>query len=73
MGIKQDHMPSKPNQVGILLPKETIHESILWLNASANENVTIDSVVNAMMLVEAVFHILQRGPIEGTLSFETPN
>jgi hypothetical protein len=59
MGIKQDHMPSKPNQVGILPPKEIIHESILWSNASTDENVTIDSIVNAMTLATAVFHILQ--------------
>lgn len=73
IGIKQYHMPSELNQVGILPPKETIHESIIWSNASANENVTIDSIVKAVTLAKAVFHILQRGPTEGTLSFGTPN
>jgi len=54
-----------------LLPKETIHGSISWSNASIDENMTIDLIVNAMMPIEVVFHILQQGPSEGIPSFET--
>jgi hypothetical protein len=32
---------------------------------------TIDPIVNAMMSIEVLLHILQQGPNEGTLSFET--
>jgi hypothetical protein len=32
---------------------------------------TIDLIVNAMMLIEVVLHILQQGPNEGIPSFET--
>jgi hypothetical protein len=74
MGIKQDPsplVPSKPHQFGISLPKETIHGNILWLNASIDANTTIDPIVNAMTLVKVVLHILQQGPNESTLSFET--
>ncbi len=74
MGIKQDctpSMPLKPHQVSISPPKETIHEIIPWSNTSIDENTTIDLIVNAMMLVKAMLHILQRGGNEGTPSFET--
>jgi hypothetical protein len=54
-----------------LLPKETIHGSISWSNASIDENMTIDLIVNAMMPIEVVLHILQQGPSEGIPSFET--
>ncbi len=74
MGIKQDPsslVPSEPHQFGVFLPKETIHGNILWSNASIDENTTIDLIVNAMTLVKTMLHILQQGPNEGTLSFET--
>ncbi len=56
-----------------MLPKETIHGNIPWLNTYADENVTIDPIMNAMMLAQIMFHILQQGLGEGTPSFETPN
>jgi len=74
MGIKQDHMPlvpSKPHQVSILPLKKIIHGSIPWSNTSIDENMTINLIMNAMMIIQVVFHILQQGPNEGTLSFET--
>jgi hypothetical protein len=71
VGIKQDPMPSEPHQVGVSPPKEMIHGNIPWSNASIDENMTIHSIVNAMMSVKAMFHILQQGPNEGTPSFET--
>ncbi len=74
MGIKQDHMPlvpSKPHQVNVLPPKEIIYGSIPWSNTSVDENMTINLIVNAMMLIQIVCHILQQAPSEGTLSFET--
>jgi len=43
----------------------------LWSNASVDENVAIDLIVNVMMLAKAVLHILQQGPEEGTLNSET--
>ncbi len=64
-------MPSKPHQVGVSPPKETIHGNILWSNASIDENTTIDSIVNAMTPTEVVLYILQQGCSEGTPSFET--
>jgi hypothetical protein len=54
-----------------LPPKETIYGNISWSNASIDENTTIDSIMNAMTLIEIVFHIFQQGPNEGTPSFET--
>jgi hypothetical protein len=42
----------------------------LWSNAYVDENVTIDLIVNAMMLVKAMLHILQQGLEKGTLNFE---
>ncbi len=74
MGIKQDCMPSvpsKPHQVDVSPPKETIHGNIPWSNAYVDGNTTIDSIVNVMMLVEIVLHILQQGRSESTPSFET--
>ncbi len=56
--------------VNILSPKKTIHGNIPWSNAFIDENVTIDPIMNAMTLTEVVFHILQQGPIKGTLNFE---
>ncbi len=64
-------VPLEFDQVGVLPPKETIHGSISWSNASIDENMTIDLIVNAMMLIEVVLHILQQGPNEGIPSFET--
>jgi hypothetical protein len=60
LGIKQDYMPSmpsKPHQVGISPPKEIIHGSIPWSNAYVDENMTIDSIVNAMMVAKAMLYI----------------
>jgi hypothetical protein len=71
MGIKQDRTPSKPNQIGISPPKDTIHGNISWLNTSIDENVTIDLIMNVMTSTETIIHIFQQGPGEGTLSFET--
>lgn len=68
-------MPSEPlefYQVSVLPPKETIHGKILWSKAFVDKNAPID-LVNAMMLAEVVFHILQQGPTKGTPSFETLN
>jgi hypothetical protein len=45
----------------------------MWLNASVDENTTIDLIVNAMTSTKAMLHILQQGCSEGTPSFETPN
>jgi hypothetical protein len=62
MGIKQDRTPLVPlelDQVGISPPKEKIHGSILWSNASINENMTIDLIMNAMTSIEVVLHIFQ--------------
>ncbi len=76
MGIKQDYtplVPSEPHQVGISPPKETIHGNIPWSNTYIDENMTIDPIVNAMMLAETVLHIFQQGCGEGTPSFEAPN
>ncbi len=42
----------------------------MWSNAYVDENVTIDLIVNAMMLVKAMLHILQQGLEKGTLNFE---
>jgi len=43
----------------------------MWSNASIDENMTIDSIVNEMTSIEAMLHILQQGCSEGTPSFET--
>jgi hypothetical protein len=56
-----------------LPPKETIHGNIPWSNTYVGENVTIDLIMNATMLAQIMFHILQQGLGEGTSSFETPN
>jgi hypothetical protein len=45
----------------------------MWLNASVDENTTIDPIVNAMTSIKAMLHILQQRCSEGTPSFETPN
>jgi hypothetical protein len=66
-------VPSEPHQVGISPPKETIHGNIPWSNTYIDENMTIDPIVNAMTPIEVVLHILQHGPSEGILSFETLN
>jgi hypothetical protein len=76
MGIKQNPMPlvpSEPHQIGVSPPKEIKHGNIPWSNASIDENTIIDPIVNAMTSIEAMFHILQRGPNESTPSFETPD
>jgi hypothetical protein len=76
MGIKQDYIPlvpSEPHQVGISPPKETRHGSIPWSNTFIDENMTIDLIMNAMMLAKTVLHIFQQGCGEGTPSFEAPN
>jgi hypothetical protein len=76
MGNKQDRTPSVPlelDQIGVLLRKEKIHGSILWSKTFIDENMTIDPIVNAMTPIEVVLHILQHGPSEGILSFETLN
>jgi hypothetical protein len=56
-----------------LLPKDTIHGNIPWSNTYVDENGTIDPIVNAMMLAQTMFHILQQGLGEGTPSCATPN
>jgi hypothetical protein len=74
MGIKQDYtsiMPSKLNQVGTFLPKDTIHGNISWSNTYVDDNTTIDPIMDAMTLTKVVLHILQQGPNEGAPSFET--
>jgi hypothetical protein len=76
MGIKQDYtssMPSKLNQVGTFLPRDTIHGNISWSNTYVDDNMTIDLIMNAMTSTEVVLHILQQGPSEGAPSFETPD
>jgi hypothetical protein len=42
----------------------------LWSNAYVDENVTIDLIVNAMMLVKTMLRILQQGLEKGTLNFD---
>jgi hypothetical protein len=54
--------PSKPDQVNVSFTKEIIHGNIPWSNAYVDEDVTIDPIVNAMMLAKVVFHIFQQGP-----------
>jgi len=64
MGIKQDCtplVPSETHHVGVLPPKEIIHGNIPWLNASIDENTTIDLIVNVMTPAEVVLHIFQQG------------
>jgi hypothetical protein len=76
MRIKQDRTPSVPlelDQIGVSPRKEKIHGSILWSNASIDENMTIDLIVNAITPIEVVLHILQHRPSEGISSFETLN
>jgi hypothetical protein len=59
--------------ISLMLNFYTIIYNNTWeyIDTYVDENTTTDLIMNVMMLIEVVLHILQQGPSEGALNFET--